>query len=67
MNIAQEGVRRSICDMSLLIFHLVLSTFTFEGVDIDIADKILRWNLKRFPNGACFLISENSHNIGNSC
>lgn len=67
MNIAQEGVRRSICDMTLLIFHLVLSNFTFEGVDIEIAEKILQWNLKRFPNGACFLTSEDNRNIGNSC
>lgn len=46
-----EGVRRSICDMSLLIFHLVLSSFTVEGVDVGVADRVLRWNLKRFPNG----------------
>ncbi len=67
MNIAQEGLRRSICDMTLLIFHLVLSTFTFEGVEIDIAEKILQWNLKRFPNGAYFLTSENSRNNSNLC
>ncbi|KAF8890951.1 hypothetical protein BD779DRAFT_1515400 [Infundibulicybe gibba] len=36
---AEEGVRRTICDMALLIFHL----------------KILDWNLKRFPNGVFFL------------
>ncbi|KAF9034810.1 hypothetical protein BJ165DRAFT_1356068 [Panaeolus papilionaceus] len=50
-----EGVRRSICDMSLLIFHLVLSSFTVEGVDVGVADRVLRWNLKRFPNGIFFL------------
>jgi len=49
---SEEGVRRSICDMALLIFHLVLSSFTFECVDIGVADKILKWNLKRYPNGA---------------
>jgi len=48
---AMEGLRRSICDMCLLIFHLVLSTFTFEGTDINTASKILNWNLKRYPNG----------------
>jgi Protein of unknown function (DUF3808) len=46
-----EGVRRSICDMMLLIFHLVLSSFTFDGVDIAMAQKILDWNLRRYPNG----------------
>ena len=50
---AGEGVRRTICDMSLLIFHLVLSSFTFDGVDIGVASKILKWNLKRYPNGVC--------------
>ncbi|KAK2459721.1 hypothetical protein APHAL10511_008255 [Amanita phalloides] len=50
-----EGVRRSICDMALLIFHLVLSSITFEGVDISIAQKVLDWNLKRYPNGVFFL------------
>ncbi|KAH7920441.1 hypothetical protein BV22DRAFT_804226 [Leucogyrophana mollusca] len=51
----QEGVRRSICDMCLLIFHLVLSSFTFDGVDIMMAQKILDWNLNRYPNGVFFL------------
>ncbi|KIM37750.1 hypothetical protein M413DRAFT_448267 [Hebeloma cylindrosporum] len=52
---ADEGVRRTICDMALLIFHLVLSSFTFDGVDIAVASKILKWNLKRYPNGVFFL------------
>lgn len=30
----EEGVRRSICDMALVIFHLVLSSFTFDGVHV---------------------------------
>ncbi|KIM74729.1 hypothetical protein PILCRDRAFT_827932 [Piloderma croceum F 1598] len=53
--IQDEGVRRSICDMMLLIFHLVLSSFTFDGVDIAMAQKILDWNLRRYPNGVFFL------------
>ena len=44
-------MRRAICDMTLLIFHLVLSAFTFDGVDISVATKVLKWNLKRYPNG----------------
>ncbi|KAF5329368.1 hypothetical protein D9619_009454 [Psilocybe cf. subviscida] len=50
-----EGVRRAICDMALLIFHLVLSSFTFEGVDVRLAGRILRWNLERYPEGVFFL------------
>lgn len=51
ISIEQEGIRRPICDMALLIFHLVLSSFTFDGVDVMFANKILEWNLKRFPRG----------------
>jgi hypothetical protein len=51
INAEDEGVRRPIADMALLIFHLVLSSFTFDGVDIRYANKILAWNLKRFPSG----------------
>ena len=46
-----EGVRRSICDMSLVIFHLFLSGFTHDGVDVMMAQKIVNWNLKRYPEG----------------
>ncbi|KAF7342547.1 hypothetical protein MSAN_02010900 [Mycena sanguinolenta] len=51
----QEGVRRAICDMALLIFHLVLSSYTFHGVDTKMAARIVAWNLKRYPEGACFV------------
>ncbi len=37
--------------MALLIFHLVLSSFTFEGVDIRMAQKILDYHIQRYPNG----------------
>ena len=37
--------------MALLIFHLVASSVTFDGVDVKMAEKILEWNLKRYPNG----------------
>ncbi|CAL1697497.1 unnamed protein product [Somion occarium] len=54
----QEGVRRTICDMCLLVFHLVLSGFTYDGVDINMAQKILEYNLKRYPNGVFFLFGQ---------
>ncbi|PBK76181.1 hypothetical protein ARMSODRAFT_950584 [Armillaria solidipes] len=54
---SEEGVRRSICDMSLMVFHLFLSDFTFEGVDVSLAEKIIHWNAKRYPNGVFFLLS----------
>ncbi|KAJ7506158.1 hypothetical protein B0H11DRAFT_2186288 [Mycena galericulata] len=52
---AQEGVRRGICDMALLIFHLVMGSFTFDGVDVPMAARIVKWNLKRYPEGVFFL------------
>lgn len=54
----REGVRRSICDMTLLIFHLALSSFTSRGVSISAAERILRWNLRRFPEGVFFLFGK---------
>lgn len=59
----QEGVRRTICDMTLLIFHLVLSSFTYEGVDINMAEKIVHYNLQRYPNGVFFLFGQGRMNL----
>ncbi|CCM00537.1 uncharacterized protein FIBRA_02571 [Fibroporia radiculosa] len=58
VSLESEGIRRSICDMSLLIFHLVLSSVTFDGVDIDMAQKILNYHVKRYPNGVFFLFGQ---------
>ncbi|EJD49485.1 hypothetical protein AURDEDRAFT_143769 [Auricularia subglabra TFB-10046 SS5] len=52
---AAEGVRRPICDMALLIFHLVLGGFTVQGIDLSVAETILKFNLERFPTGVFFL------------
>lgn len=51
LGLESEGLRRPISDMCLLIFHLVLSGITFNGVDINMAQKVLDWNLERYPNG----------------
>lgn len=44
--------------MGLIIFHLVFSAFTFDGVDMSMAEKILNYNIKRYPNGAATHASE---------
>jgi hypothetical protein len=31
---AEEGTRRPIADISLLIFHLLMSKYTYKGVDL---------------------------------
>ena len=63
LNPDDEGIRRSIADMCLLIFHLVLSGITFNGVDINMAQKILDWNLERYPNGMLLVLKLSLHII----
>ena len=56
MPMEEEGVRRQICDMAILLYHLVISTFMpVNGVNIPMADKILHYNLERYPEGIFFL------------
>jgi hypothetical protein len=56
MPIEREGIRRQVCDMGILLYHLVISTFLpVGGVDIDFADKVLHYNLERYPQGVFFL------------
>ncbi len=56
MPLEEEGIRRPICDMSILLYNLVISTFMpVNGVDIAMADKILHYNLDRYPQGVFFL------------
>lgn len=51
-----EGIRRPICDMILLTFHLVISVLMpVAGVDIAAARKILAYNMRRYPDGIFFL------------
>lgn len=56
MPVEKEGIRRQVCDMGILLYHLVVSTFIpVTGVDIEFADKILHYNLERYPQGVFFL------------
>ncbi|KAK0526742.1 hypothetical protein OC834_004696 [Tilletia horrida] len=56
IGMAEEGVRRAICDMSILLYHLVISTFLpVPHVNITYADKILHYHLERYPKGIFFL------------
>jgi hypothetical protein len=38
-----EGMRRTVYDIIVFVLHLVLSNFTFEGVDTDMANRIVRY------------------------
>jgi len=56
IQIQEEGLRRAICDMSILLYHLVISTFLpVPHVNITYADKILHYHLERYPKGIFFL------------
>ncbi|GJN90607.1 hypothetical protein Rhopal_003619-T1 [Rhodotorula paludigena] len=52
----QEGIRRPICDMVLLMHHLVIANYLpVGGVDIPTAANILHYELDRYPGGIFFL------------
>ena len=52
----EEGVRRPLCDLAILCYHLLISAYVpVTDVDFEFADKVLSWNLVRFPNGIFFL------------
>ncbi|GAA5922814.1 uncharacterized protein JCM15063_003433 [Sporobolomyces koalae] len=52
----KEGIRKPICDMVLLMHHLVISNFLpVGGVDVPTAGNILHYNLERYPTGIFFL------------
>lgn len=51
-----EGLRRMVCDMVLMTYHLVISTFIpLTDVNVKFAEKISVWSLNRFPRGVFFL------------
>ncbi|KZT51274.1 hypothetical protein CALCODRAFT_503722 [Calocera cornea HHB12733] len=61
-----EGIRRCVCDMVLIMFHLVLNSITFAGIDVKFAEKMLNWNLKRFPEGVFYLFMQGRLHVSQS-
>lgn len=56
MSQEDEGIRRPVCDMGILLFHLVIFVFIpVTGVNIGFADQVLHYHLKRYPQGVFFL------------
>lgn len=56
MSQESEGIRRPVCDMGILLFHLVISVFIpVTGVNIGFADRVLHYHLQRYPQGVFFL------------
>ncbi|CAE6398681.1 unnamed protein product [Rhizoctonia solani] len=54
----EGGVRRPLCDLVLIVFHLVMSGFTREGVDVYEAENIVEWNLQHYPQSIFFLFGK---------
>ncbi|KAI8138446.1 hypothetical protein BJV82DRAFT_523321 [Fennellomyces sp. T-0311] len=51
-----EGLRRQLCDMVLLMYHIVLSRMIpLPNVDEIFAEQILDYNLALYPSGVFFL------------
>ena len=51
-----EGMCRPLCDVLILAYHLVIaSEVSVTDVDFEFAEKVLAWNLRRFPEGTFFL------------
>ncbi|KAI5480892.1 outer membrane protein, IML2, mitochondrial/Tetratricopeptide repeat protein 39 [Pseudohyphozyma bogoriensis] len=56
MEVEKEGIRRQICDMVLLMHHLVISSYLPVGkVDVALAENILDYELDRYENGIFWL------------
>ncbi|PWY97904.1 hypothetical protein BCV70DRAFT_42950 [Testicularia cyperi] len=52
----EEGVRRPLCDIAILMYHLWISAYIpVTELDFEFADKVLSWNLVRFPKGIFYL------------
>lgn len=52
----EEGVRRPLCDIVILMYHLWISSYIpVTELDFEFADKVLSWNLVRYPNGIFYL------------
>lgn len=54
--VTQEGFRRPLCDLAILVYHLVIpSSVPLPDVDLVMADHVLTWNQRRFPQGVFYL------------
>lgn len=53
---ANEGLRRQFCDMTLMMYHIILSKLIpLSDVNEDLSDRVLAYSLKLYPDGVFFL------------
>ncbi|KAI9016472.1 hypothetical protein CLU79DRAFT_762701 [Phycomyces nitens] len=51
-----EGLRRQLCDMVIILYHIVLSRMMpLENVNINLAERVLAYNLEIYPDAVFFL------------
>ena len=56
VSVEKEGIARSLCDVALLSYHLILAArIPVTDMDLAFADKVLSWNLQRYSQGTFFL------------
>ena len=56
ISVEDEGLRRPLCDAILLVYYLTISAILPLGdIDLDLAARILKVDLERYPNGTFWL------------
>lgn len=51
-----EGLRRQFCDMTLLMYHIIMSKLVpLSDVNEELAERVLAYNLTLYPRGVFFL------------
>ncbi|KAI8890752.1 hypothetical protein K501DRAFT_206052, partial [Backusella circina FSU 941] len=51
-----EGLRRQFCDMTLLMYHIIMSKLVpLSDVNEELAERVLAYNLTLYPTGVFFL------------
>jgi hypothetical protein len=48
---SEEGIRRPLADLIIIVFHTLSPTFLADHVDLSLAEAMLKWNGSRYPNG----------------
>lgn len=56
IGVEDEGLHRPLCDITILTYYLFISSYVpIPEVNLELADKVLQFNLQRYPQGFFFL------------
>lgn len=65
-NHGSSGLRREMCDMVLIVYHIILSKLIpLSDVNVPFAEKILNASLTKYPRGVFFLYFNGRLMVGN--